>query len=124
MDSFDIRIAGYIVHIYTTEDEDRQFLFESKQRGVPLGGPYTGQRHTAHTSPGQHHLHIFLRNNQLFALNRDGTAHDQSQGVRIPNRVAKGIATHFPDFTLPSGNVIEAADIVTEAKFFLEWEDQ
>jgi len=120
MDRFDFRIGQYTLHIYTTTIKEKRFLLESRDKGVPLGGPYSVQRHHPHAPPGQNHLHVFLKNNQLFALNQDGTAHDRSHRVRIPNQVARAIAVRFPDFTVPEGNLIESADIIVELDFLVE----
>ena len=74
-----------------------------------MGGKYSALLHKAHVPGGQDHIHVFARQNQLFAINRDGTAHDRSHGVRIPNRVADAIRAEFPNFNLPLDNLIESA---------------
>lgn len=61
-------------------------------------------------NPNKDHLHFYKKGSELFALNRDGTGHDGSHGVRIPNVVVDYISTEFPDFTLPKGNIIESID--------------
>ena len=86
-------------------------LDEAQHRGVPLGGKYSAQLHSAHTPPrGQQHLHVYAKNNQLFALNMDGTAHDQSHQTQIPRKVADAIRQQFPTFVVPPSNFIESAD--------------
>ena len=77
--------------------------------GFPLGGQYSAQLHNAHSEVGQKHLHVYAKNNQIFSMNIDGTAHDKSHRTRIPNKVANAINKYFPDFTLPPDNFIESA---------------
>ena len=89
---------------------DEDVLFEGHHRGTPLGGQYSAVLHRAHIHSGQDHLHIFAKQNQLAALNRDGTAHDASHGVRLPNRVVTAILSTFPQFTIPPDGFIESAE--------------
>lgn len=82
-------------------------LKEANHRGKSLGGAYSYVKHPPHIPDGQYHLHIYKKQNQIFALNFDGTAHDQSHGIRIPNKVADAIQRLFPNVKLPTGNLIE-----------------
>ena len=82
---------------------------EAKRKGLPIVGTYSAQLHNAHTEGGQKHIHVYDQNNQIFALNRDGSAHDASHKTRIPNKVAQGIKDKFPGFTFPPNNIIEIA---------------
>lgn len=97
--------------------KSKQLLLEAKHRGQPLGGQYSARLDKAHSSTGQDHLHIYAKNNQLFAINKDGTAHDRSHGAQIPNRVAAAIRAEFPDFRLPTSGIIEAALPDVELKY-------
>lgn len=111
-------LGGVTVHFYFSESESlTQLLFEARHRGKPLGGPYSASFHKAHIPAGLDHLHVYVKQNELFAINRDGTAHDRSHGVEIPNRVADAIRDKYPDFTLPANNFIESAP--TEIRFDL-----
>lgn len=47
------------------------------------------------------------------------SAHDQSHGIRIPNKVVKALDQKFPDFTLPEDKLIESAPESIE-KLFIE----
>lgn len=105
---FTLKVDEYFIHILVPSPESR-VLEEAKYRGTPLGGPYSAKSHPPHTPVDKYHLHVYINNNQLFALNKDGTAHDQSHGVRMPNKVAKAITQKFPDFILPKNNLIESA---------------
>lgn len=83
-------------------------LQEARYRGIPLGGSYSAQIHGAHTPDGQKHIHVYDRTNQIFAMNIDGTAHDQSHQTQIPNQVAKAMQNLFPEFTIPANRFIES----------------
>jgi hypothetical protein len=101
------RAGENTVHIYCDAAEATLALDEARHRGVHLGGPYSAAYHKAHTNPGEDHVQVYMRNNKLFALNVGGTAHDGSHGIRIPNRVAKGLQARFPHLKLPKDNIIE-----------------
>jgi len=105
---FSFDIDEYTVHVLFDSQEQNQ-LTEAKHKGTPLGGQYSAQLHNPHSSTGQKHLPVYAKNNQLFSLNKDGSAHDQSHKNRIPNKVAKSILAKFPDFKLPKDNFIESA---------------
>lgn len=105
-----IQVGEEIVYILF-KTEESMTLNEAKNRGLPVGGQYSIQFHGSHSPVGMNHLHAYERNNQLFALNIDGTAHDRSHGVRIPNKLAKAITHYFPNFKIPQDNMIESAPI-------------
>lgn len=109
----------YVIHIWI-DPEELQEINEAKYKGTPLGGSYSVQLHQAHSSVGQKHLHVYSKNNQLFSLNKDGSAHDQSHGVRIPNKVASAIQKQFPAFALPKDNIIESAPEAVQVLFKME----
>jgi hypothetical protein len=104
----EIGVAEYTVHYYERDDEMVAVVREARQRGRPLCGPYSVRKDSPHSALGQHHFHVFRKLNQLFAINADGTAHDQSHGVRIPGKVADALRELFPDLALPANNVIES----------------
>ena len=97
------------VHLVFPSDEIPMTLMEAKHRGDPLIGKYSAKLHKAHIPQGQDHLHVYAKNNELFALNIDGSAHDRSHGNNIPNRVADAIVKKYSEFTLSPGNIIESA---------------
>ena len=97
---------GEVIHILFKNCKTSA-LYEAKNRGITAGGAYSLQYHKKHSIVGMDHIHGYERNKQLFALNVDGTAHDKSHGVRIPNKLAKGIKHHFSDIVIPPRNIIE-----------------
>jgi hypothetical protein len=110
---------GYVVHIWFDSEELHE-INEAKYKGTPIGGQYSAQLHQAHSTVGQQHLHVYAKNNQLFSLNKDGSAHDRSHTAVIPNKVAKAIKNHFPSFELSSKNIIEYAPQAVQLLFKLE----
>ncbi|MHB8252803.1 MAG: hypothetical protein ACYDEV_03710 [Acidiferrobacter sp.] len=105
---FSFIVDSFAVHILFSASEAGP-IHEGKSKSFELGGAYSAQLHQAHTSVGQTHIHVYAKNNQLFAMNQDGSAHDRSHGSQIPNKVAQAITQEFPDFTLPPDNFIEGA---------------
>jgi hypothetical protein len=105
---YSFEVEEYVVHIMFSNDEVSE-INEARHKGKPLGGKYSAQLHSPHSSVGQQHIHVYSRNNQLFSLNIDGSAHDRSHGIKIPSKVAKSILQEFPSFNLPDDNVIESA---------------
>ena len=97
MKSLSLVVDEFTVHLYCDDLDARIFLLEADGRGTPIGGPYSVQYHTAHTNPGHNHIHVYCKQNQLFALNANGSAHDRSHGITIPNKVVRGIQKYFPD---------------------------
>lgn len=105
-----LEIAESLVFVYFHSATPNRVILESLQRGsVSLGGAYSATKHSPHNPPphGKYHIHVYERQEQIFSINLDGSAHDQSHGVRIPNRVVKGLKKHFPDLALPKGQIIE-----------------
>jgi len=105
-----LTVDGYVISIYTTDADDLRLLTEAHHRGTPLGGQYSAQKHPPHTVTGQFHLHVYAHRNQIFAINKDGTAHDASHQVRIPNVVATALRQAFPSWQIPADNVIESCN--------------
>jgi len=104
-------VEEFSVTVLVLKDSSEEVLLtEAQHRGKPLTGKYAAQYHTAHTPQGQEHIHVYAKNNQLFALNIDGSAHDASHQTQIPRRVADAIRAKFPAFNLPNDNFIESAD--------------
>lgn len=105
---FTFEIDEYIIYILF--DRKELAVFEEANRRGTLGGGFSYELHkAAHSSVGQEHMHVYYKNNQIFALNIDGTAHDRSHGIRIPNKVVKGIKQKLSGFKLPANNFIESA---------------
>jgi len=120
MKEFCFTVDEFTVHLYCADLDAKLLLLEAQRRGVSLGGPYSAQYHTARVLPGQKHVHVYHKNNQLFALNADGTAHDKSHGVSIPNRVAREIQRLFPDIQVPADGIIEGTSAEDVSLLLLE----
>lgn len=109
---FTFEIDEYIIYILF--DRRESAIFEEANRRGTLGGQFSYKLDNQHAPVGQEHIHVYKNENQIFAMNIDGTAHDRSHGIRIPNKVAKGIKQKLPGFKLPANNFIESppADII------------
>lgn len=119
MEEIVINVDEYVVHLVFHPGTNKM-LDDAKHKGIPLGGQYSAKVHQAHSSGGDKHIHVYTRNNQIFALNKSSTAHDQSHGVTIPNKVAKAIRKQFPNFVIPPGNFIESAPLAVQVLFSLK----
>lgn len=114
-------VDKYIVHFVCSMED--ALLLESKLPGVPLGGPYSAVAHSGSTNTKtQDHLHIYKNRNKIFAINKDGTAHDASHGARIPSKVASAIKKCYPDVVLPADNIIECLNEAQQLKLLVETE--
>lgn len=91
-------------------------LGEAKE--VDLGAGMKINIHPAHGGQGKPHFHCLQRGNKLYAMNFDGTNHDNSKGVRLHNRVIDYIKDKMPQVTLPKDGVIEQL-LVDQAKQLL-----
>jgi hypothetical protein len=112
--------GNIMVHVYCDAVDAVLALDEAQHRGIPLGGPYSAKYHKAHTRPGEDHIQVYMKNNKVFALNINGTAHDRSHGVRIPNRVARAIKQRFPNVKLPKDNIIENIVLIDDLNWLTE----
>jgi hypothetical protein len=90
------------------DDKDIQRLDEAQHRGDPLVGKYSHMLHKAILLQFKDHIQVYARNNQIFAINKDGTAHDGYHKVKIPGRVADELRSRYPDWSIPMDNLIEA----------------
>ena len=102
-----LKIEDITVIIFYHAD-DSIFVNEAKSRGNYLIGNYSYLKHPPHTIPGDYHLHVYDGNNQIFAINKNGTAHDGYHGVRIPNKVYFTLKSKFPNWNFPADKVIES----------------
>lgn len=109
-------ISGNVYfHIYMMHEDaeqavkncsERKILLEAKQGQI---GQYTYRIDPPHNSEnGQQHVHVMLKGKELFALNRDGSAHDGWHGAEIPKKVYDKLPSLFPSLVLPSNRLIES----------------
>jgi len=68
--------------------------------------------HRQHISGAQDHIHFGHKNQSLYAMNRDGSAHDGSHGERLSNRAVDFLRTDFADFKIPKKKVIEQGELL------------
>jgi len=103
-----VQVDEAIVHVYTILPTSKQLLAEFTRH---LTGAYFYDKHKPHAPTGQYHLHVYLKNNEIFAINWDGSAHDQSHQTIIPGKVIKALKAMFPDLILPSNRIIECVTL-------------
>lgn len=69
--------------------------------------------------PGrQRHIHIYYKNNELFALNADSTAHDGYHKVKIPDVLSSFL--NGKGFPVPPNNIIEFYQVKPDATLLCE----
>lgn len=109
--NFYLELDEYAIYIYCCHKSVDIIiqLEEAKYKGKPLISKYSAKEHSPHVKPNQHHLHVYAKNKYIFAINKDGTAHDGSHGIHIPNKVADALRVKFPDYTIPDDNFLESA---------------
>jgi hypothetical protein len=88
-------------------DRVRTYLVEGGKL-ILLGQGRAVRFDRAHVPGGQDHLHFLQKGDNLYALNRDGTAHDKSHGVQMFNWSIDHIQKTYPDWTIPKDGLIEA----------------
>jgi hypothetical protein len=113
----------YILHHFDPADVDardfvRLYLVEGG-RTFDLGQGRAVMFHRAHVPSGQDHLHFLIKRDKLYALNRDGTAHDASHGRQMHRWAMDAVRSRYPDFQLPPQGLIESmliqASLLVEA---------
>jgi hypothetical protein len=101
----------YIVHHFATDDAEAyaglRYLEESGRR-FDLGQGRSILFHRAHVPNTQDHLHFLQNGRKLYALNRDGTAHDASHGTQMHRWAMDAVKDRYSDFVIPNVGLIEA----------------
>ncbi len=105
-----LQFGRFTLFVHSDDPDMDELLTEARHRGKPLTGPYSAIRHKAHTPVGQDHLHVYKKQNEIFAINQDSSGHDASHRVGIPNAAAKAIRQQYPNWILPANNFIENID--------------
>jgi len=104
------------LHIYFYEAPEKptpfssesKLLQEARRQNIGKGYSISFDRNTySFADTAKDHLHFLLNGQKIGAVNRDGTAHDKSHGVRIPNHMADYIRSKYPDFQIRPDNMIE-----------------
>jgi hypothetical protein len=97
---------------------ERQSLDEGKVYNLGKGDTVRYDSGNMNTKT-QDHLHFYHNGSQLYAINRDGTAHDKSHGYKISNRHAEIVSNKF-GFSLPKNNIIESCPLAIETILLCE----
>ena len=102
----------YVLHHFDSADADardfvRHYLVEGG-RTFDLGQGRAVMFHRGHVPNSQDHLHFLLKCQKLYALNRDGTAHDASHGRQMHRWAMDAVQTRYPEFKVPPRGLIES----------------
>ena len=106
-ETFEIDCYSIVV---TYHDNQSELLLEAKTKGEPLIGTYSVIKHQRHTPDGDYHLHVYDEQNQIFAINKGGSAHDGYHGVRIPNKVYQELTKRYNGWQFPPNKIIETVN--------------
>ena len=105
-DLFNIAIYHYDASDLVAEIILSSLLNEAKKL-ADLGAGKRIAFHKAHVPNGQDHLHFLVKGASIYAINQDGSAHDQSHGVTMQKWAIIGAQKHYPAFTMPKDGLIE-----------------
>jgi len=109
---YGLDIADYTIYIWCDENDNiaRKSLNEAKDKGnIHLIGTYSINKHKSHIPNGKPHIHVYNRQNKIFALNSDGTGHDSSHGIQLPRNAADAIRAKLPNYIVP--DIIESISL-------------
>jgi hypothetical protein len=103
----------YVIFYYDQIDAEadalaRQYLVEGgKTHNLGQGRMIRFDK--AHVPPpaGQDHFHAYLKGKSLFSLNKDGSAHDGSHGIKMEKAYTEYVKAERPDWKLPPNHIIE-----------------
>jgi hypothetical protein len=100
-----------IYHFYK-DDPIAEFivraLLNEQCPSVDLGRGRSILFHKAHVPNTEDHLHFLVKGAKIAAINKSGSAHDRSHGVRLQRWALDGMKQYYPDFTVPPEGLIEA----------------
>ncbi|QNL18856.1 hypothetical protein HXX25_05545 [Hyphobacterium sp. CCMP332] len=108
----------FIFYHFDVGDRDAEILIRLLLREakpyVDLGKGRAIMHHKAHIPNGQDHLHFRVKGSCIAAINKDGSAHDQSHGKTLQKWAMDGARAHYPDFVVPPDGLIEQLFMFTE----------
>ena len=100
--------------IYHFETADRvaevivRLLLNEAKPYIELGKGRAILHHKAHILNTQDHLHFRVKGTNIAAINKDGSAHDKSHGIKLQKWATDGARKHYPDFNIPTDGLIES----------------
>jgi len=100
----DCRIGEYTVHLYSN-GHGLPALMEGLTTNISKG--YSIRKDPPHGGQGQTHFHVIRRDNELMAVNMDGTGHDGSSGYTLPGVVANWLQKNVDGINIRQDRVIE-----------------
>lgn len=115
-------MMGYTIYVYFLVDKSDFYmrfktkkLVESHQLLLeyltPLKKGYSARldQDKSHIppDPNKQHIHVFKNGKELFAINKDGSAHDDSAGKIIPGAIFNTLKQKYPGFNFPPNRLIQ-----------------
>jgi len=97
----------------------KALLMEALPR-IDLGKGRSILFHKAHVPDTEDHLHFLVKGRKFAAINKSGTAHDQSHGVQLQRWAINGARQHYSDFKLPPDGLIEQLYSDDQAQLLVE----
>ncbi|MBZ9703247.1 MULTISPECIES: hypothetical protein [unclassified Mesorhizobium] len=110
-------------HFATDDQVAKDTILKLLTEAIPfvdLGKGRSIVHHKAHVPNTEDHLHFVVNGNKFAAVNKSGTAHDRSHGIKLQNWALKGAAKHYPDFTMPKNGLIETLYGQSDNELLLE----
>lgn len=105
-----IQLNDTYITLHAVDPIGVRTITEARNRGTPLGHGYSYRLDPSHIPGGQEHIHLFKRSNQILAVNRDGSGHDNSSGIRMPGRPYDVLRQEYPDWNWPTDRVLESIE--------------
>jgi hypothetical protein len=97
----------------------REPLQEGRDYDLKKG--YAMRFDRGHVPGAEDHIHFFRWENELYAINRNGSGHDGNHGTPMHNYAVKKAKALFPDFSWPDDNIIEGVDTASWLPSFREF---
>jgi hypothetical protein len=93
-------------------------LTEHKQYGQIPKTTYTWRYDSGNTNTKtQDHIHVYLKGNEVFAINRNGTGHDKSKGLKMQLSTKQKYFLNTIGFAVPQNGILEFVDLEKTKKY-------
>lgn len=65
------------------------------------------------------HIHLHCKGKEVLAMKFDGSSHDGSAGLRLPNKVVDYIEKNLPRINIPKDGIVEWVKVYNEDHLLL-----
>lgn len=102
---------GMLVYVQTTDAIAQELAVRLIEEGQwhDLGKGWRARSDKPHTTGMKPHVHVYLRNNELFVINRDGTPSHTSDLSTLPTKIHTALKAR----SLLESFVVEAVSLTT-----------